>query len=191
MYRRLISYPDSAIVARASMVVVVLLSHPVVSYQVPTCVANIWATAVAARHHGSVEATAPCKPATSIDGVGAETSSKPVTTFVTEPQQIIIRGAYLALTTLTALLVTDLGIVVALAGAAAATVAVFIAPGECYRRLHPQSGGRLRVAAGLLSLVGCILLPLLVLLVLAAHGYLGSEWASHNSDAPQEAQAVD
>ena len=88
---------------------------------------------------------------------------------------MIIRVLYLCGTTVTALLVTDLGIVVSLAGAASATAVIFIAPGACYCTLHPQ--GRLWNAAAALWVLGGILMPLLVVLVLAAHGHLGEEWA--------------
>ena len=55
---------------------------------------------------------------------------------------------------------------------------VFIAPGACYVSLH--GGGRWTpkvMLAALLCAVGCVLLPLLVLLVLASHGYFGVAWA--------------
>ena len=96
--------------------------------------------------------------------------------FVTEPEQLIIRSVYLVLTTLCALTVTDLGLVVALAGAASATTVIFIAPGACYYSLHPP-GTRLRRSAALLCAIGCLLVPLLLLVVLAKNGALGPEWA--------------
>ena len=90
-------------------------------------------------------------------------------------EQVLIRTAFLAGTTLCALTVTDLGIVVSLAGAASATAVIFIAPGACYCALLPT--GRLRRRAAALYILGCVLVPILLLLVLAAHGDFGPDWA--------------
>jgi len=93
--------------------------------------------------------------------------------FVTDRTHAAIIGFYLLLTTTTALLVHDLGIVIALAGAVSATIAVFIAPGACYWCLHPDEGlSRTRLLAGLLFVSGCILLPLLVVSALASRGLI-------------------
>ena len=94
-------------------------------------------------------------------------------------QQAWIISAYLLVTTSAALVVTDLGIVVSLAGAVAATTVIFIAPGACYLSLHPiPRWSRRRILAVALFASGCLLLPLLVTLVLAANGYLGEAWAT-------------
>ena len=77
--------------------------------------------------------------------------------FVTDRTHAAIIGFYLLLTTTTALLVHDLGIVIALAGAVSATIAVFIAPGACYWCLHPDEGlSRTRLLAGLCPLARLI-----------------------------------
>lgn len=100
------------------------------------------------------------------------------TTFVTERRKAFVIAMYLFTTTVIALNVTDLGIVVALAGAVAATTLVFIAPGACYYMLFRERrpGAKTKLAA-LLAMAGCALLPLLVLLVLASRGYFGEAWA--------------
>ena len=86
-------------------------------------------------------------------------------------------GLYLVGTTAVALCVSDLGLVIALAGAVSATIAVFIAPGACFVALHRAQGrGRKRVLAATLGVTGVVLLPLLVFLVLATDGFLGPEW---------------
>lgn len=221
----LVSYPRSAIAGRVAMVCVVLLSHPVVSYPVGPCLANMRATVGAACRHrragsrvarlegADEEAGAKAQGARAqgdvADGGGAaergpssagacaeavreastpalpaapeESSTKALggasapSVFFTEREQVVTRALFLVVTTATALLVTDLGIVVSLAGAASATTVILIAPGACYYALHPH--GRLRRGAAALCVLGCILLPCLVLLVLAAHGHLGHDWA--------------
>ena len=105
-------------------------------------------------------------------------------TFVNERGSVAIISGYLTVTTGTALFVTDLGIVVSLAGAVAATIAVFVAPGACYLSLHrerqsPRSPKM--VAAAALAGTGCALMPCLVMLVLASHGYFGAEWSLEGS----------
>lgn len=103
--------------------------------------------------------------------------------FVTEREQVLIRTIYLVGTTLCALTVTDLGIVVSLAGAVSATAVIFIAPGACYYALHPL--GSLRRGAAALCVLGCLLVPILLVLVLAAHGGLGAEWALDSVERQQ------
>ena len=76
-----------------------------------------------------------------------------------------------------ALCTTDLGVVISLSGACCSTILIFIAPGACYWSLHRRRPlTARRAAAGALFVVGCVLLPLLVVLVLASRGYLGAEW---------------
>eukprot|EP00322_Chrysochromulina_rotalis_P001271 CAMPEP_0115829710 /NCGR_PEP_ID=MMETSP0287-20121206/1241_1 /TAXON_ID=412157 /ORGANISM="Chrysochromulina rotalis, Strain UIO044" /LENGTH=523 /DNA_ID=CAMNT_0003282989 /DNA_START=73 /DNA_END=1644 /DNA_ORIENTATION=- len=196
----LVSYPKSAIVARVAMVVVVLLSHPVVSYPVGPCIANMRATlthgalrsdglplrAEDAANHVTIEASAEASSRATTRGepsaYGATSAERPrapaikeaTSLFVSEREQVIIRAVYLTGTTLTALLVTDLGIVVSLAGAASATAVIFIAPGTCYCTLLPQ--GSLQRGAAALAALGCVLMPVLVVLVLMAHGQFGDQW---------------
>ena len=100
-------------------------------------------------------------------------------TFVSEPSSRVSISIYLLGTTLVALFVTDLGIVVSLAGALAATMVIFIAPGACFWSLHRTEPMTVkRLFAGVLCAVGTVLLPILVLLVLASHGYLGARWVA-------------
>jgi hypothetical protein len=102
-------------------------------------------------------------------------------TFVSERGPASLIAIYLALTTSVALAVSDLGVVVALAGAVAATTAIFIAPGACYCALHRTPSLR-RTLAATLCASGCVLMPLLVFLVLAARGYLGRGWSLFSDD---------
>ena len=192
-----LSYPGSAVVARVALAFVVILSHPVVSYPASTCIGNSIAIICEASRGGrqggqtrggrkadssaaSGTRTEPTASAPTASAPAPTTASlaKPQSTFVTECRQGSIIACYLLVTTATALAVTDLGIVVSLAGAVAATMVVFIAPGACYVSLHSDQRWTTKmVLAALLCGVGCVLLPLLVLLVLASHGYFGDAWA--------------
>ena len=214
-----LSYPSSAIAARVSLIYVVVLSHPVVSYSVAPCIANALCTlssvvrqprnravapAVSSRlsaaaslsnarrqkarnapiydlgldalaHVPEEMAAGPFTPRVAVVSPrpGAAQAGSKDGVFVTDRTHAAIIGFYLLLTTTTALLVHDLGIVIALAGAVSATIAVFIAPGACYWCLHPDEGlSRTRLLAGLLFVSGCILMPLLVVSVLASRGLI-------------------
>ena len=123
--------------------------------------------------------TPPSPSAPSASGSARRRDSRE-STFVNERSPVTIILVYLTVTTGIALLVTDLGIVVSLAGAVAATMAVFVAPGACYWSLHRESRSPRSpkmVAAAVLACTGLALMPCLVLLVLASHGYFGVEWS--------------
>ena len=160
----LLTYPSTALLARISLVFVVMLSHPVISFPVCPCILNTVGVLRALQRQARTGIKAHRtkemrRPAATAD-----------TTFVTDHSQRVTIGVYLLLTTIAALVVTDLGIVISLAGAVSATIIVFIAPGACYWALAGPSGKRL--LAGILGVSGCVLLPMLVFLVLAANGYI-------------------
>lgn len=168
----LLAYPSAAIVARLALIFVVVFSHPVVSFPVAACISNS-CSLIAGCCHGKgpqeVSATLSSPPPTD-DGAA---SSR----FVNEPMHATVIALYLLGTTIVALSVSDLGLVIALAGAVSATIAVFIAPGACFVALHRAQGcGLKRVLAATLGVTGVVLMPLLAFLVLATDGFLGPEW---------------
>ena len=82
--------------------------------------------------------------------------------------QVYSSISYLFGTTLVALIVDDLGVVISLAGAVSATTVVFIAPGACYASLFrnkPERRTKRRLASALCA-TGLLLLPLLVSVVI-------------------------
>jgi amino acid permease len=162
-----LAYPGGAIVARVALVLVVVLSHPVISYAVSPCVANSMDIL-----HGL--ATRTHRPP-----AAAATSAGRLTVFVSDRRQRCIITAYLVSTTFVALSTTDLGIVISLSGAVCATTLIFIAPGACYWKLHRHSHGLTfrTISAAILFTSGCVLVPMCVLLILASRGFFGDEWA--------------
>ena len=156
----LVSYPRAAIVARVALVYVVVLSHPVVSYPVSGSVKSLMKLCGAARRSSVAAAPSSSAAATAPPKGGA---------FV---RLISLQGAIIALylfgTTLVALIVDDLGVVISLAGAVSATTVVFIAPGACYASLFrnkPERRTKRRLASALCA-TGLLLLPLLVSVVI-------------------------
>jgi len=234
----LVSYPQAAVLARVSLVFVVLLSHPVVSFPVTPCVLN--STTLISKilrrqirqtlsrrtsprlsslsitpSNATATATddvtdAPPSPPPPFDDDFVLGSAQPLpppyppplpppyppppplppppfltshlsqasSLFVSERASVISISLYLLATTTTALFVSDLGIVVSLAGAVAATMVIFMAPGACYYKLHGAEPRSTKCTlAGVLCGVGLLLLPALVLLVLASKGCLGPAWS--------------
>ena len=169
----LLAYPSAAIVARLALIFVVVFSHPVVSFPVAACIANSCSLlAGCCRGKGPQEVSATLGAPPPTDDGGAASSR-----FVREPMHATVIALYLLGTTIVALSVSDLGLIIALAGAVSATIAVFIAPGACFVALHRAQGcGLKRVLATTLGVTGVVLMPLLVFLVLATDGFLGPEW---------------
>ena len=156
----LVADPRAAIVARVALVYVVVLSHPVVSYPVSGSVKSLMKLCGAARRSSVAAAPSSSAAATAPPKGGA---------FV---RLISLQGAIIALylcgTTLVALIVDDLGVVISLAGAVSATTVVFIAPGACYASLFrnkPERRTKRRLASALCA-TGLLLLPLLVSVVI-------------------------
>ncbi len=57
-----------------------------------------------------------------------------------------------------AMVVDNLGIVLAMVGATGSTMVTYIVPGAIYWKLHPTAG-RMRHVAALQCLVGCAIVP--------------------------------
>ena len=151
----LLSYPETkaVILARFALVYVVALSYPVLSYPVPYNV-------------DSLVAALTCAPADATANAAAEASTHSHTLFITNMRHRGYVALWLLATTSTAMRVTDLGLLISLAGAVASSGIVFLIPGICYLRLLPGASRCLRVLAGMMVGFGTGLLPGLVYVVL-------------------------
>ena len=72
---------------------------------------------------------------------------------------VVLTAAFLTLTLVVALFLTDLGTVLAVVGATGSTIVSYILPGAIYWSIHTSEATTKRWLAGLLFCVGCVIIP--------------------------------
>lgn len=178
------SYPENGLVAvsRIGLAFVVIFSYPIQTFVARLSVASL--TRVAA---GGC-----CPTNTSVAGLLARptnpSGSRMGTVFEFEALPVVTSVAFLGVTTLVALTVEDLGLIVDLAGAIGATMVSFVAPPVLYIYIFPTPrAAPLRVASFVVAAFGvCSLILGVVLAVYGAvhhHEIYRENWAINVSDA--------
>lgn len=176
----LLCYPDTAEVAtiRLAFAMIVVFSHPVVSYPVSSSVDALLGLCGGVCCRGSRPPIAQPAEDASSDAL-----------FVTDTRRRRIIGVYLALTLAVALSVEDLGIIISLSGAIASALLVFIVPGACYLSLVRKGTTLFRGLALICLVSGVILLPVLAYIVVR-EAWLESGGESAMRDARAAARAM-
>ena len=173
----LLSYPESALVdvSRVLMTIVVITSYPLQAYAARLCAQNLLGALFRALGRCLV-GTGLVGPTNPIwaphDGAAAAAATTRTSLFLMEYDAIGTAAVFIASTFYTALVVTQLGLMVELIGACGGTFLTFIAPGAAYTRLRGtgskiQGPLAMRCVALVLLGVGVVMLPVSAVVILA------------------------
>ena len=157
----LTSYPTSPLlaVARVAVAIVVTLSYPLQSHPSRACVLAIAEALDARRARTAAAATAG----------GSAVAPLPTSARRDRRLFLLVTTAFLVLSTVIALLVSDLSLILSIVGATGSTTVSYLLPGLCYWRLCADPRARLRRAALGLLVFGVAVMILSLSLIVIRH----------------------